>query len=345
MSIFRGITLKLLILVAVVSSVPLSIMGGITYFSMKGQMEQGLVETLRDVSSEIIFLLDEFMISRGVEVTQIAGDRALYSEETAAVAAALDMHRKHAEHFTWLGVVGADGVLKASAGTLIAGNGKNDEQTVSDFAAAALSGKRLIDTDDSPGETLPRFVVYLEKLDRGNGAGGWLAAQMSMDDVVSITNRVQIGETGRATLFNHRGILIGHPNKARYGYNMSKYPIMYEPIQQNKGNPGGEFLSGDGRMKFGITNLLPRLQDRYGVKWGIIVDQTLAELYAPVQRLSVILSAVGVFASVVAMIAGLIFSLRLTSPLKKLLERLHNISSGEADLTQYIEVSSHDEIG
>ncbi|MFO3797860.1 MAG: hypothetical protein ACK8QZ_11365, partial [Anaerolineales bacterium] len=106
-----------------------------------------------------------------------------------------------------------------------------------------------------------------------------------MSEVVNITNRVQVGETGRATLFNSKGILIGHPNKKRYGYDMSKYPIMHDPVRNDRGHPGGIFISGDGREKFGVTTLLPKLREKYRLKWGLIVDQTTQELYAPTKRL------------------------------------------------------------
>ena len=286
------LSFRLTLLMAATSIVPLLVMGTVTYFYMKGMLEERLAQTLKIVSKEVVSQLDEFMISRGAELNLVAADDALLVGDIVHAREALARHAKTLRHFTWLGIVDADGYVLAETGRLLTDPGQDRTGVLRTFYEQAKAGRRLIDTNDQPGEDLARYVVYIKPLPAEGAPRRYLLAQMPMDHVVGISNQLSIGETGRATLFNHKGILIGHPNKKRYGYDMKHYPVMHEPIQLNKGNPGAVFLSGDGREKYGVTELLPQLQQEYGVKWGVIVDQTLAELYAPVDQLRMILLVV-----------------------------------------------------
>lgn len=332
----QGITLKLVILVALASSLPLSIMGGVTFFSMKATLENNLQQTLANVGDEIVYLMDEFMVARGQEAQLLAQGQATENPRQH-----LQAGLEATEHFNWLGWLNAEGELLAEAGQQQATDGRSTSATRDAWVEAYRQGQRFIDVDDRSGEIRQRFVVFLHS----GSEGRILAAQMPMEPVVALVNRVQIGETGRATLFNRQGTLIGHPDVSRFGYDMSHYPIMRPPVEQGEGHPGDEFLSGDGRYKFGMTDILPRLEERYGIRWGVIVDQTLAELYAPVDRLNWVLWSLWVVALLITLVVGFVYSQVMVKPLKALAKALQTIASGDADLTRRIDVTSRDEIG
>ena len=338
----NGFTFKLVALITLMSAIPLAVVSAVTYFSMQSNMERVLADTLRNVSTEITFLLDEFMVSRGADIRHIASDGNLLSPSATEAASALQRHRQRAQYFAWMALLDQDGRQLAASGQ--PEQGAVEPAELQRLAREAAAGRRLLDTDDRVGAALPRFVVYLEPVGRRDGAEVFLAAQLSMDEVVNISNRVQVGDTGRATLFNHRGFLIGHPDRSRYGFDMSAYPIMVEPVRENRGNPGAEFLSGDGRMKFGVTTLLPRLGEQYGVKWGLIVDQTLAELYAPVRQLQLILVLLLACAIPVVIIGGTIFGRRAVRPLGGEPEYVREVIGrvAEGDLTVDVRVKPND---
>ena len=346
MSIYRGITLKLLILVAVVSSVPLSIMGGVTYFLMKGEMEKGLATLLVETGRGTARLMDNYLLERDKELGLVSGSSTLRSGDAETATYGLNRYLETFSEIDALLFADLEGNLVATAGNVLRTHGDGQVgEMVAQWTSEARTGKRVLDRVVPEAGDFPRYLLFIKPVSHNGVDYGWVFAQVNSERIATYAMEVEIGETGRATLFNREGILIGHRDKSRYGYNMSKYPIMHDPVQRGVGNPGDFFLSGDGRVKWGMTLLLPKSKDLLGLQWGIIVDQTKAELYAPVNRLNFILWALWVVTFVGAMIAGLMFALRLASPLKKLLERLRNISSGEADLTQRIEVSSHDEIG
>ena len=149
-----------------------------------------------------------------------------------------------------------------------------------------------------------------------------------MSEVMEISNRIVIGETGRATIFNEEGILIGHRDETRFGYDMSHYPILESAVEEGIGDPGDEFLSGDGREKWGLTMMLEEARDRYGLQWGIIVDQTLEELYAPVTEVRNQMIMVTAIIAVIAGIISLFISRKLSSPLDSLMQKAEKVAAG-----------------
>ena len=332
----KGITLKLMVLVVLASVLPLSIMGGVTFFTMKATLEDNLQQTLNNVSGEITYLIDEFVVARGQEARLLAQGQATQNQQEH-----LQAGLEATQHFNWLGWMSSEGELLAEAGQQQATEGLSTSASRERWVEAYHQGQRFIDVDDRSGETLQRFVVFLHS----GSEGRLLAAQMPMEPVVALVNRVQVGDTGRATLFNRDGTLIGHPDASRFGYDMSHYPIMQPPVEQGVGHPGDEFLSGDGRYKYGVTGVLPRLEGRYDIRWGLIVDQTLAELYAPVDRLNWVLWSLWVVAFLITLVVGFVYSQVLIKPLKILSKALKNIASGDADLTRRVQVNSQDEIG
>ncbi len=278
---------ELMSFLMVLSLVPCIILGGITYQLMKSHLQTNLQEELQRLSQEVTFLLDEFMLSRGRELEVAASHPAFRGEDKDSIDRTLHAYLKQLEKFNWIGLVDDSGQLLGSAGQLMLDDHQNSDETLRTWTEQARKGVKIIDTNDQPGEALKRHVIFLIPATPTTTAPAErrLIAQLSMDEVVAITNRVQVGETGRATLFNGKGILIGHPNKKRYGYDMSKYPIMHDPVQNDRGHPGGVFVSGDGREKYGVTSLLPKLREKYQIKWGLIVDQTTQELYTPTKKL------------------------------------------------------------
>ena len=164
-----------------------------------------------------------------------------------------------------------------------------------------------------------------------------------MQKISFISNQLQIGDTGGATLFNEDGILIGHRDTSRYGYDMSAYSVMEDPLVRNTGNPGDFFRSGDGQEKWGMTLLLQNTLENYGLKWGLIVDQTVEEMYAPIYRLRNVTIAAVVVGFILAVLFGLFIARMIAVPIGKSVAFAQQLSDG--NLTVKLEIDQKDEIG
>ena len=346
MTLLKGITGKLLLLVAAVSLVPLVIMGSVTFYTMKAQMESNLADVLVAAGHSVATSMDNYILQRNDELSLVSGSSTLRAGDPGKATYELNRYLSSFEEFQALAFVDARGDLQATAGDLLRTRGDSSrESMIQDWFDAARDGKKVLDRVVAERGEFSRYLLFIQPVTHEGRNYGYVFGQVDSEQVAKLASNVEIGETGRATLFNENGKLIGHRDKNRYGYDMSNYSIMEAPLRNNTGDPGAFFTSGDGREKWGLTLLLDDSRERLGLQWGIIVDQTVSEMYAPVNRLNRILWLVGILAFVVAIICGVLFAIRLVSPLHHLLDRLQNISSGDADLNQEIELQSRDEFG
>ncbi len=335
---FRSLIIKILGVVFAVSAISLGTLGTGTYFLMNENLQKNLEGSLREIGKENILAIDGFLTEKAEKVR-------LLTDLNTLNAASVSILLRNDPDLSWVGVINSSGNrirLAVSSGRLLVFHGQSEtEMFQSWISKAAGRSKTIIDTDPEEGEDRNRFIVFIFRIQNSDE---YLAAQLPLDSVISLVDRVRVGETGRSTLFNAKGILIGHQNRSRIGYDMSKYPILKEPVEQGKGNPGDVFLSGDGREKWGMTMILPELKEKYGLQWGIIVDQTIKELYQPVSDLLRVLILYSAVAFTVSAIIGLLFSLGLVSPVKKVLSGLQEIASGKADISKRLKVRGNDEI-
>ena len=325
---------KLLILIVFVSVVSVSVMGTGAFWLMKGQLEERFNQQLIQVGDEAAATLDDYVMRQSDLVRNIASDPQAADPDTFPLERYIQWHAD----FSWLAIVRNDGTVVADSGDPLAPPNAGMGRSVSQWAAAARGGERLIDAADEG-----RFIVFIEPITGSRDL--YLAGQLPLDPIMAINNRIRVGETGRATLFDSGGTLIGHPDESRWGYDMSHYPIMAPPVERGEGHPGGSFLSGDGSQKWGLTVMLPRFQERYGANWGLIVDQTTDELYAPVNMLWWLTWILWVAAVAAAAVLGAWQGRKISRPLRELAARLSGIGAGEADLSQRLPVTTADEIG
>ncbi|EHQ52459.1 histidine kinase [Ectothiorhodospira sp. PHS-1] len=304
----RSQRFKLALLVVGVSLVPLMVMAMSTSQVLRAQVEASLQDALVSIGREVSNLLETYMLQRGDELAVLGEQLAMADDSDRATV--LAVYRRHFRHFDYLAVLDGSGRVLAAAGQPLSAGSGDPAGQLRDWSRAGSGGRLLLDVDDQPGTDRQRFVVFLQPLE----GGGILVGQVDGARVVTITNRVQIGDTGRATLFNREGRLIGHPDPSRYGSDMSHYPILTPVLRQGRGHPGGEFLSGDGRMKWGLTLALTEMEQRYGVRWGLIVDQTLAELYSPLTRVQHLMWLVSAMVLAVAVLLGIWYASRLVRP-------------------------------
>ena len=323
---------KLLGLILLVSAGPLLLLGTITYKMMQDQLQERLTDRLVQVGDESSRALDGYLMDRFADVESLAAN------PDVQLSGYFSHLVERQGHFSWIGVVDSAGKVEKAGGELLTTADMSKSEVLAYLGQKAAAGESFVDLQHPGGEN--RFVAFTQELDRG---GKYVVAQLPMARVMEITNPLTIGETGRATLFNGEGILIGHPVESRWGYDMSQYPIMGPPVAAGEGHPGEEFRSGDGRMKWGMTVMLDRLQEEHGVNWGLIVDQTLDELYAPVDRLFWIILAVGLIAAIVALAVGLFMARGIVQPLHQFSAALHGLAQG--DMTQRVSVERNDELG
>lgn len=332
LSLKGKLTVILVSLFVGVVVIALAISGFLNYRQQEEVLQSTLEANLNVVGEEVIRGLDEYIITRGESLDRMSSDYVFAVQDEERVTERLSLFVEETD-FTWVGHF-VEGELLSAGGELQVIFDQTEEEMFADWQDRYQEDLRLVDTDAREGAEVNRFITFFKPVIlEGDipGAGeerGFLAGQIPMSEVMEISNRIVIGETGRATIFNEEGILIGHRDETRFGYDMSHYPILESAVEEGIGDPGDEFLSGDGREKWGLTMMLEEARDRYGLQWGIIVDQTLEELYAPVTEVRNQMIMVTAIIAVIAGIISLFISRKLSSPLDSLMQKAEKVAAG-----------------
>lgn len=336
---------KILTLVFFIVLTPLIIMGGVTYSLMKAQLESGITSLLQEVGSSTAELMDNYILQRYAEVQLVSGSSTLRRNDPDSAAYGLGRYLSTFEDFDSLTFVDTQDKIVTQQGTFLLSQGQNSvEQTIQAWLPLAKAGQKLIDQATPAKGDMARYLVYVTPVIHDGINYGWIFGQVNSENVARYSIGVQVGQTGAATLFNAKGLLIGHQNKARYGSDMSGYPIMDAPVRHAKSDPGDFFMSSDGRAKWGMTVILNQSYENFGLKWGLIVDQTQDELYQPISFLAKVLWALGVVSLIIAMLVLFVFANHLVNPIIQVTQHLQKIRQ-DFDFSRRVVVTSKDETG
>lgn len=341
----KSLRSKILVMVFFIVLTPLVIMGGVTYSLMKSQLESGITTLLQEVGDSTAELMDNFIFQRYAEVQLVAGSSTLRRNDASSAAYGLGRYLSTFEDFSSLTFVDTQDRVVTQQGRFLLTQGQMSvEQAVQSWLPLAKSGQKIIDQATPQAGDMARYLVYVTPVIHDGKNYGWIFGQVDSEKIAQYSIGVKIGETGAATLFNADGKLIGHANKSRYGADMTGYPIMNAPVRHAKNDPGDFFLSGDGRVKWGTTLILSQSYQQFGLKWGLIVDQTQQELYQPIHFLAKVLWLLGGLSLFIAMLVLFVFANQLVKPIIAITRHLQQLRQ-HFDFSSRVKVSAQDETG
>lgn len=276
---FRSIKIVIYVTIAV-TFVGLILFSVLVYFIKKQEVESKATVTIEAFGKNTVRFMDEFMIDSYKKLGLVAQSTTLQKGVQEAKEG-LEKYNDTFSIFDSLVYLDTHGdIITYSKQPLLTQGEQNIKQASKRWFEYFISSDKKVLTPLATAGNFDRyFVFYYPIKNSSGGVIGHLFGQMNSETLAAYSIAVEIGETGRATLFDEKGILIGHPLKERYGQNMSHYPIMQDPIKNGVSNRGGFFVSEDGRAKWGMALLLDKTYKELGIKLGIIVDQTEDEMY------------------------------------------------------------------
>ena len=183
------------------------------------------------------------------------------------------------------------------------------------------------------------FAIHLTRL---NKPAGWLAGEISLEEMWRMVDQIRIGEHGFAMVVDPRGELIAHgdPDKkalVAQTRNMSEHPLVAPVRGPEAASPvAQEYIEG-GRRELGVAARIPDLG------WTVIVEQPTSEAYASATVLQQQL-VVAISLALVAMITvGYLFGRTFINPILALKKATHAVAAGE--LSARVDVDRKDELG
>lgn len=336
--------LTLLVLVAVL--LPLLGLGSVVYVMQKQVTAERLQQQLQQQGTSAIHHIRDHLLENYRDLGLVTGSSTL-RPHVWTPEYGLNRYLASFPMYDALVYTDRNGKLIAHAGSPLLTEGDASlEHAAADWHKAAQAGAKIIDRATPKQGAMPRYLIFARQVSDPGVVHGWVFAQINSEKFVDLIQETKIGKTGHITLFNRNGILIGHPNKSRYGFDMSHYPIMRKPVLEGVGDPGNFFVSGDGREKWGLTIMLPDHPDLADLGWGVIADQTRKELYEPaLDLLKTILLGATIF-GIVFVLCGIVFARRLIRPVFEINRSLNSFFaylSGKAEAPAHLKIAGNDE--
>ncbi|HXH05404.1 MAG TPA: sensor histidine kinase [Vicinamibacterales bacterium] len=198
-----------------------------------------------------------------------------------------------------------------------------------DVRVAAIT----IDDDLLPTTTISVPIVV------GGLPVGWIVAEISLEELWRMIDRIRVGQEGRAALLSRDGRLVAHgdPDQKRYIASGDELPEHHFADQLRRGATVffEEYARG-GRTVLGTGAAVPRLG------WAVVVEQPTAEAYAIARRLQHQLAVASVLALLATVIAGLLWGRSLVGRISALRHATVALAQGKLDARA--PVTGHDEI-
>lgn len=167
---------------------------------------------------------------------------------------------------------------------------------------------------------------------------GVIGGDLNLSEIRDKVNSVDMGGIGHAYLVDNEGKILAHPDKN--SINKSYDSLYSSSFNRSPKSQSIQAVSGENRL----VSFHP-ISGINSIKWQIVVDVDQSKGYLPLSSFRN--RALGLTIAVALMGAGFLFVLlrHLLKPVNQLKEALTDISQGQGDLTQRLEVSTKDEFG
>jgi signal transduction histidine kinase len=205
--------------------------------------------------------------------------------------------------------------------------------TINDVAMSPIR----VDEEQLPSAT---FSIRLTHL---NEPSGWLASELSLEEMWRMVDEIRIGSHGYAMVIAAGGELIAHgdPDKKMLvanSVNQGSHPLVMAVRGSNDPAPVSlEYGDETGRRMLGVAARIVPLG------WTVIVEQPITEAYANAVVLETQL-VVAISIALLGMIAlGYVFGRSFINPILRLQRATHALAAGALDTR--VHIASRDEFG
>lgn len=273
-----------------------------------------------------------------------------YVNSDAAKSGNLDEMRKwlrahedqRADVFDYVLVCGPDGIAYTDTGITV------DIANRSYVKAIMQEGKSRYVSDPVVSRTTGKSVIHITRAIVHNGKNiGLFAGVMESSHLGEIISSIKIGTTGYAFVLADDGTVISHPN--RDWVNNRNFLTGYSEGHEDMGELAKRMVNretGNAWLK-GIYDELEFISFApvEGTPWAMAVSIQQKEIYSSITSMMGQMTWLSIISAILLVSISGFLVYRAIKPLNKLDYAITKIASGNADLTQRIEINSNNEIG
>jgi len=163
---------------------------------------------------------------------------------------------------------------------------------------------------------------------------------MGISQIVKLISNYRLGENGLVYIVGPDGKIKIHPDPSiKKDTELNAY--LNDQIVTSLLNPKTVSVL----QTHGNKDALIAAQYIPSLNWYVVVEIPTAELYGPINASSIKLVALNFIIAILLIIAGLWVAMGVAKPVAQAARMLNKISSGDADLTQQMPVTTGDEVG
>ena len=330
----RRISTRFALLLGLAAVVPLLVYGLVSILSLQRGTRESVVNGNRNVAVRAAEEIRRYVVTNAELLKALAADLQDTGLTTAQQDQILKNYVLQFHEFRELTLFDERGaaIVSSRVGT--------PRITIPKDATLAVEGVTMspmrVDEDLLPTST---FAIHLTRL---NKPAGWLAGEISLEEMWRMVDQIRIGEHGFAMVVDPRGELIAHgdPDKkalVAQTRNMSAHPLVSSGAGPQGASPVAQEYVEGGRRELGVAARIPDLG------WTVIVEQPTSEAYATATVLQQQLVVVISLALVAMITVGYLFGRTFINPIHALKKATHDVAAGE--LGTRVHVDRRDELG
>ncbi len=331
MRIANSLKVRLIVFLVLFAFVPACISGIIGgYINSQSIIESKIAtnqSTAKLVGDEIDVLLEE---SRKA-VEMLATNPTARSMDPLAVRDMILGAQQNNRNFELIFVMDAKGMQIARTSGNLANRADRDY-----FKEAMKDHTYFTDVYISSFTNAPCVTIATPIKNNIGQVVGVMAADVSLKSLWDIVDAVQVGQGGYIDVVDRKGTIIAHPDKERVLKKESFTTFEYVANAIDGQIGWMKAVSTRGEQSLIAYSSIVRN------KWGVIVQEPMNEVIAPVIRSSVVTGVITLVAVFIALICAFYIARSIARPLERLMGAADKVANG--DLSGHIEVQGVEEI-
>jgi methyl-accepting chemotaxis protein len=159
-----------------------------------------------------------------------------------------------------------------------------------------------------------------------------MAADLAADIATKKITDIKIGKAGYAYILNGEGLVMAHPDKKNvFQLNLSKYDFGKEILKQKR---GAIEYPWEGGTRFASYQEYPAMG------WTIVTTTMKSEILESVHSMQILFIILLIVMGLMALIAGVLFSMRLVKPIRRIVTGLKEGADQVAQASMQVSSSS-----
>jgi methyl-accepting chemotaxis protein len=322
----------------------MGVSAAISYISSKNTLSDTLGTNIKKTADLASQMLDGWFKDRSLDVQNWAKQKLYVSavqDSFMGKAAAASANAQLAELMRGYGFYKNICLANQAGDVTAAGDAQAiGKLSVKDqpYFKTVLGGQQFaLHLQKNPASGAPELILAA-LMSEAEQAPGVLVAIIEIARIDELfIDRIKVGESGYAYLYENTGRVIAHPNKQmELAYDLSTSPSFKDWEGIDAGLYDYDFK---GVQKWAAFHKLPSFP------WKVAVTIELSEISAPARKLGQVNLMVTLIAVLLAGIVIYMIANSVVQPINRVVEGLKDAAEGEGDLTKRLQISSQDEVG